>query len=337
MPGWHLAGGVCVPWAVELVDPAGVVGDEDGFLRVDATGTPHLAYANATGLRYATRGAGGWTSELVTPTHASAQLVLDASGGPHLAWAASFAAMYADKASGAWKTSTVEANDVDCDVSLALDASGATLVAYHVLTTNVANTVLHLASGAAGATAWTVETIPNGGPGCYVREAVDSAGALHVLHVSISEMDHLVKSSGSWTLHALSFSSEASEFSGPSFTLPAGGGYGVAYVDNVLDDLQYTYPSGSAQYPVATSTVLDGRYQSPTGGKSLAFDSKGTPWLAYGAGTSLVLARYDGTNWHANPIEDTHDFYFGGVSLVLDANDAPHLAWYTKDGLKYAQ
>jgi hypothetical protein len=61
-------------WHVEVVEPVGGlgIGGREGSLALDRLGSPHAAYtvrlsSTTTEVRYATRGAGGWSTEVVSP------------------------------------------------------------------------------------------------------------------------------------------------------------------------------------------------------------------------------------------------------------------------------
>lgn len=89
--GWHLE-------TVDLGDQTNVYGDPLGEfqsvgLAVDASGVSHLGYVDMTlfgGVKYATRGPGGWQKITVASKYLSgySAMVLDSTGAPHFAYMA---------------------------------------------------------------------------------------------------------------------------------------------------------------------------------------------------------------------------------------------------------
>ena len=62
---------------------------------------------------------------------------------------------------------------------------------------------------------------------------------------------------------------------------------------------------------------------------SVALDSRGNPWVAYGDGETVRLARWDGAAWQSSTVVEAGRRPLGQlVSLKLDAADQPHVAYF---------
>lgn len=72
---------------------------------------------------------------------------------------------------------------------------------------------------------------------------------------------------------------------------------------------------------------------------SLAFDPAGLPWVSYRSGMHLYVARFDGTGWLAEQIEDGQPRSTGyGNSLAFAADGHPSVSFHTVSGsLKLAR
>ncbi|MBX3190239.1 MAG: hypothetical protein KF819_24785 [Labilithrix sp.] len=191
-------------FAPEIVDPGEVY---DPGWRVETTGgaalvlddanVPHVCYAqsrslppvsSAADLKYARRGATGWTRELVEKggrSGGSCSIALAASGAPsisHLDWG-SYDLRFAVRGASGWSASVVDADGaVGRFSSLAFDASGAARVAYVDETSGM----LKLAS-ASGAS-WAIEDVlaARAFSGGDMVSALDGDGAEHFLLTRIN-------------------------------------------------------------------------------------------------------------------------------------------------------
>lgn len=83
---------------------------------------------------------------------------------------------------------------------------------------------------------------------------------------------------------------------------------------------------GTSWVTVGNPGMSDNKVSSPS---SLAFDSSGRPWLAYYDQTlnKLSVKKFDGTTWQLVGNAGFSDNYPSAVSLVLDHNDVPYVAY----------
>jgi hypothetical protein len=116
-------------WSVTVVDSPAA---EPPALRVDPAGVPHVAYNGPGGLRYASFGSGGWTTELVTSTGTEPSLAFGSDGEPRIAFVTySGSVGYSEHHLGSWLTTVVDSTSGrDLDVSLAVSPGGEPRIAY---------------------------------------------------------------------------------------------------------------------------------------------------------------------------------------------------------------
>ena len=62
---------------------------------------------------------------------------------------------------------------------------------------------------------------------------------------------------------------------------------------------------------------------------SLAVDSSGNPWIAYGDEKVVKLAIWNGEGWQSSTVIESDGNALGQIlSLKLDENDRPHMAFF---------
>ena len=120
-------------WVSEWVDTVGTMSGPQ--LLLDGIGQPRVAYVKTgAGVRYATRGSFGWTSEpvpapVVDPRNMS--FALDPTGVPCLAYSVGGDLFFARRSTGTWVTETVDtAGNVGPSPVIAIDAQGRPHIGY---------------------------------------------------------------------------------------------------------------------------------------------------------------------------------------------------------------
>jgi hypothetical protein len=125
-------------WRSDLVDPSVAGG---ASLAILANGAPHISYVR-DGLRYATRDAAGWHTEIVHAYSAwegQSALAIDGTGQPHIGcylrpYNQPGQLFYAVRSASGWQVEAVDGGagqDVGRFVSLALDAAGRPHLSYY--------------------------------------------------------------------------------------------------------------------------------------------------------------------------------------------------------------
>jgi hypothetical protein len=115
-----------------------------------------------------------------------------------------------------------------------------------------------------------------------------------------------------------------------SISINADGFPQISYVVHLADNLKFARWDGDAWNIETVDEPSQVR-----GYHSHDVDSKGFPHIGYYAlKEGVKYARWDGMNWNIE-IVDTEDT-FGSVSLALDDNDNPHIAYHSANMLKYA-
>lgn len=90
----------------------------------------------------------------------------------------------------------------------------------------------------------------------------------------------------------------------------------------------------------ADKEVVDGYFDTPAGGEcALAYDMYGNPHISYrdmtGPGGGLKYAFKNETGWHTFTIDSRRDAGHYS-SIVVDANNEPHISYSTISSLYYA-
>jgi hypothetical protein len=162
----------------------------------------------------------------------------------------------------------------------------------------------------------------------YSSIAVDPAGTPHVVYQGTDyHLYHAWLDGGGWQHELVDASSDCGW--GNSIAIDAQGNIHVSYgAYRGLGAQKLIYANFNGSQWLITDLGVDG---SDT---VLKLDQAGLPHIAYGGGSTIQYARYDGASWH---FEDTglvsgpyrHDF-------VLDSDDHAHLAFSRNyDGYYY--
>ena len=188
-------------WQRTPVDRGSFVGPNS--LAVNASGTPHLAYAfiNAK-LQYASWDGLNWTIEQVDSRNVAVHylsLALDSQDRPHIAYYGNASLNYARRSGEVWTVETVEASgntgNTGQYASLALDAQNAAHVAYR----DVAAKELRYAHNANGS--WHLETVDSAGDaGWFASITVGEEAVAHIAYYERldSELRHARQQPEGW-------------------------------------------------------------------------------------------------------------------------------------------
>jgi hypothetical protein len=195
------------------------------WVAVDGSGQPHLVYFSATGLAYATRTAGGWqTTEIdsLVPMLSSSDLLIradiavDSSNQVHITYVGypsgykttgDTVLKHAYSTASGWVIETIDPRyGMSTDVSMAIDGSGFTHVAYQA--NYGLGAQLFYATNETGV--WTTETVDsNSATGRHPSIAIDAVGKAHISYLSWSgspssaTLNYATNQSGSWIVTPL--------------------------------------------------------------------------------------------------------------------------------------
>jgi len=323
-------------WQAEVV--ASGLGQWGGFpsIVVDSQGTPHVSYCdfatNGGSLMYATRGAGGWSTQAVDAGGVGVftSLALDANDYPHIAYydGVNDGLKYTYWNGSSWNFASTEKNSSARFISMALDGAGHPHIAYY----NLAQQSIKYATW--NGSTWNVQTIEAIGliGSTSYREtsiAVDRLGRPHVSYYqeSTQKLKYATWNGVAWQKQVADSQKERGQVS--SLTLDASDYPHIAYSDTLdFHRLLYGVWNGTTwQQEIVDS---DGQVGwSP----SLALDSASAPRIAYRdiEQGSVRYAYKDGSGWHHETVDGTTSDDVGYYVDMALADDVPHIVHYDWD------
>ncbi|WP_224364594.1 hypothetical protein [Hyalangium versicolor] len=310
-------------------------------LALDTRGQPRIAYYDATArdLKYAVATSGGWTVKAVLTAGnvgRNPALTLDAQGRAFISfWSESaYRVRYAREGDAGWTIGAFDAQDSATreETSVAANAQG------HLFAVMGGYRDILVARNLSGD--WETEQVDaQFGAGNRVTMALRGGQPIGAWleNDGTTSFDFNIKigertGPDTWKVTRL----EGERATGVSFALDAQGNPHLAWTDARDYDLRY-------------ARRVDGVWQKQTidtegytgFSPSLALDSLGRPHIAYSGpvntNTSLKYAQWDGTQWLISAVESPSPAT--DIVLRLDAQDVPHLLWYTGYGtqdLRYA-
>ncbi len=258
---------------------------------------------------------------------AGPSLKLDTMGYPHISYidGESFSLKYARFDGSNWQIETVEDVRLVCGTtSLALD----TLNRPHISYTRSNNgEIVHLGYAYYDGTGWYTETVDSTDySGSYSCLALDSAGRPHISYYRYTETGGTIQYARydglDWHIETI-----ANILFSRHSTL----------LIDTADRPHLSYSNGTAKYAYHDGTTWQVFTLEPdSGGSSLALDDANLPHLIYikDFHKGFRYAYYDGIVWHLETVADVPDPR-EVPSLVLDANNRPHVSYYTVGGLDY--
>ncbi|MDP6454081.1 MAG: hypothetical protein QF898_12285 [SAR202 cluster bacterium] len=184
---------------------------------------------------------------------------------------------------------------------------------------------------------WTVEQVGSGSITYKYATAVatDAQGNPHIAYYDQRGNDLALASrtDSGWEINTVDGDGSTGLFS--ALVIDASGRYHISYFE------KETNSSGIVKY--ATKTANDSDWEIREVGPldslsfgfvgarnitSVAVDSSGNPWIAYTDEEVVNLAVWDGVEWQTSVVADSSDGSLGQIiSLKLDGNDDPHLAY----------
>jgi hypothetical protein len=344
------AGGV---WTIDNVAASGVsgafTGVPDASIALNSNADPGIAYFDIVNryLRYASKSAGVWTTELVDNAGTADQycsLALDAQGNPRISYfdASNHRLRFASKNSGIWTLETADGpagSNVGYYNSLALDTQGNPHIAY----SDFLNFALKYAVKSGGT--WTTETaLPVGASNpLYISLALDPQGNPHVSYYDASELDlkYASKIGGVWTVETV----DPSYFTGyyTSLRLDAEGTPHIAYFDPSNGRLMHAWKTGSYWAREPVDAPPGGGGANSTGQyAALALDTYMNPRMSYYsnrdndlkyassaiegvgplAGVTWPVGAVRSVDWSGSGRADLYLSTDGGVTWILKQGQA---------------
>ena len=251
---------------------------------------------------------------------------------------------------GGWQSETVSTGYFYGPLDYAIDAQGVSHIVYHDHTSEDA-TYAFKEGGS-----WHLEVVSHPGhDGWDSSIALGPAGEVHLSFIDPSQfgsadgVEWAVRLGGTWSIGGIGSGPIPYEF-GTAIAVDGGGRPHLVYHDgserlNVEggSDLFYALLNDQGSWDIeAVDTEGDaGKFAS------LALDSERRPHIAYFSweqrnSGALKYARWDGAEWEIETIDGLDDVeisFLGArrmMSLALDADDRPHIAYADREALKYA-
>jgi hypothetical protein len=353
--GYRLVGTACLTWSrtAAVTDTYPTIRlSGNSAIAIGPSGVPQIAWDNYTqGVWASTLGDAGWTATKVGGSYAGRPLLaIDTGGTSHVLYAETIyppggdghtdlvyarsgpAGFVPVTIAGAISTAT---SDWVLSYALALDPSGVAHVAYW---DGAIGTLLHAVRGADGA--WTPEDVSGAGASSAVALAVDEAGKGHLLYRenATKSLVYVTRTDAGWgateTVDAVGGGSGYDAPNGVaaavSLAVGADGQPRVAYLDagtGIASSMQTWFARrGATTWTRARVYGAGTTYDAFAPG--LALDSRGAAHLATADGDGSIFYHepISATSWRTTYLI-LYGNAAGNVSLALDTQDRPHLAW----------
>jgi hypothetical protein len=319
-------------WTSQIIaspkpDAAGRSWIGDFSLVMDSNGVPHIAYCSAVyftrSLEYLSWNGVGWSEkEIDGPLIVSGQdifsgicLALDSNGAPfvvyelgeyHFEPGFGQKVIYRNLLQGSEVTI-----DSAADPSLVFDSQGGAHLSFDI-TNNAGIGYINLGVSP------KPQTVEN--QGAQSSLALDLSNNPHISYSLNGILRYAFWNGSAWDHETIAHGTTS------SLKIDSKGNAQISFIDGYF--LKYALFNGS-QWDIQT---VDNATNSQTY-NCLVLDSVGNPHLCYLAAEGLKYAENVGGNWNIMTV-DTQGLR---GSLVLDSNDAPHIAYTDKNGdLRYA-
>ena len=331
----------------------------DKALAVDSSGKPHLIYKASdedSYLYYAYYNGSTWQRERVASIAVyNGSLVLDSKDRPHIIYfyyeSNKQAFYYAYFDGNSWQTKTLVSLEKWGIVqgSLALDPDDHPHISYSSYYHGINDyNNWELKYAYFDGNSWQVTTVDQQMVRTNISYGVNYANSLaldsnnrpHISYVytkietGLESVNYAYFDGNSWQGETLS-SGKFGQYHGSSLALDSNGRPQISYYDYYAQELKYIYFDGNAWQ---TTTVDQGNRVINF---SLALDHLDRPHIGYLVEhplenvfyTEVRYAYFDGASWQVTTLDSKGGFY---ISLDLDPNDNPHLAYSDWDAIKYA-
>ena len=184
---------------------------------------------------------------------------------------------------------------------------------------------------------WTVESVGSA-PLTYkwaTSIAVDPAGNPHISYYD-EKIKHLLLASrdGGWSISTIDSDGDTGLFA--SLVIDGEGRFHLSYLQRETPSsgiIKYaTRGAGDTEWEIRAVDALDNLEFGFLGARnitSVVVDSKGNPWIVYSDEKVLKLAIWTGSGWQLESVVDAGAGTLGQlVSLKLDSDDRPHIAYF---------
>jgi hypothetical protein len=268
----------------------------------------------------------------------STSLAIDSQNNPHISYCETpyqryTSLMYVVLDEAKWKTQeAVGTISYGSSCDLALDSKGNPHIIYQEAPANFLNYASWNSSR------WDIQRTPLSlYPNSYFSLALDSNNNPHVSFELDNNLMYARSISANWRTQIVDQESGRN-----SLVLDANGNPHISYFHrNALTYTALKYASWTGTTWITRNVDLGTFASEP----SLALDSLGSPHMSYFADSGLKYASLNGTNWRTQTIEPINLDLDSSIeagnqawsnSLVLDANDNPHISYFEYGHLKYA-
>ena len=229
--------------------------------------------------------------------------------------------------SPAWQIETVDPEGC-WYVSMALDRADRPRIAY--------GAVGELRYAWHDGLTWHVETVEDqpGSTGWHVSLALDSLDQPRISYYSPYSDSLMYAEYYSDTWHIQTVGDPDTSGGQTSLALDSAEEPHIAYWDSTHLAVKYAYRSGTIWHFDTVTTMAAGGQSASL---ALDVDSGDHPHLCYYdyEADELIYAHHDGATWQSDPVADLTSYNGQECSLVLDAQDRPHIS-YRDLGLWYA-
>ena len=188
-------------------------------------------------------------------------------------------------------------------------------------------------------TGWQTAVIDSQvGTGNYNSLVLDSDGNPHVAYVLYElfncDLKYAHYTGTTWIIQTVDSPGDVGGFT--SLAIDNSNHPHISYFDNTNKTLKYAYHDGHIWHIMVVEDFNP--TESSTAYTSIKVDSENHPHIAYHhAGLChLKYAYWDGSSWNISNVDGVDSGSYG-VSLVLDKNDIPHIAFYDDASLKHAE
>jgi len=280
--------------------------------------------------------AGGWTVTAVArgvkPT-----LALDAEGNPAVTYVRQGVGGWVEFASADddWKPTRIAEGNYAGPADLEFDGEGRPHVAWHdhelaEVSSRYGNLVHAVREGET----WEVATARDQGHDGFQTSLAVGGGVVHaagiepVQYQTDQGVEHYVLRNGAWSVASIGTGALEYEYD-VSLALTADGLPALTYFDDRAGALVYAEEKGGSWTLERVASGEAGEFSS------LAFDSQGTPHVAFSdeRGGVGYAARFDGA-WHVEELARGDGPT--AVALAIGRGDVPHVAFADRRALRYA-